>query len=386
MNKNILNNVDFSQFEDNFGNVIKQFKVIRYEKYSNGEWKEEKKIDSGRSYFIIDEQLYSRCDDSLLPMNMDFDSKTCGACYQIAEEIIDTRKITNNEILFTCNGVSSLSLHKQSYSDNTCFYSLQDCQGHYKLAYGSRNINDLINRLDKEIEAHKKSVKDSFINDCKELQETYRKTIEFKQDIINKLKSIFKECSTMKNIKSAIKTTILTGVITILSLMPNTTVQAEIIQPTNNTLRVINTYTESNDRYHIDKGDTITEYENSYTCTNKTINKYELYFPELGDWSINLNSQQEIKDVIKDSASHRHDLNDSINTIKDVKVINTYTKNDGSIVTEYNDYSWSLINTHTNKFIFMPAITSDYEMSFKSESDLKDCIDNYINVRCSNNC
>ena len=190
----------------------------------------------------------------------------------------------------------------------------------------------------------------------------------------------------MKTILNTIKTLLITGAITIFTSMP-VMAQDTNIQSTNDTLKVVNTYTESNDKYYIENNDIITEYENgTYTCTNEFTNKYELYFPELGDWSIKLNSQQEIKDTINDYESHRIDLNDSVNTVKDVKVINTYVKNDGSIVNEYNDYSWSLVNTNTNKFIFMPAITSDYEINFKSENDLKDCIENYIINRSSNNC
>lgn len=201
----------------------------------------------------------------------------------------------------------------------------------------------------------------------------------------NKTDSNMKGVNNMKTIRGLIKSAVMVGVVTIMTVIPTMASEQPNNQPMNK--KIVNIITESNNDFYVEKGDTITEHEDgTYTCINETINKYELYFPELGDWSINLNSQQEIKDVIEDSASHRQDLNDSINTVKDVKVINTYTKNDGSIVAEYNDYSWSLVNTNTNKFIFMPAITSDYEMNFKSESDLKDCIKNYISVRSNNNC
>jgi hypothetical protein len=189
-----------------------------------------------------------------------------------------------------------------------------------------------------------------------------------------------KGSNNMRTIRGLIKSAVITGVITIMTCIPT----FADTQPVSQELRVIATYTESNDKYYIESGDIIQEYEDStYTCVNESKKEYDLYFSQLGDWSINLNSQQEIKDVIEDYTSHKLDLSDSVNTVKDVQVVNTYTKDDGSIVTEYNDYSWSLVNNSTNKFIFMPAITSDYEMSFKSEKDLKDCIETYVSVRKS---
>ncbi len=95
-----LENINFSKFEDEFGNLKEEFDVIVYTKLSNGEWVEDKKTTSGRSYYIEDNRLYYRSGDTLLPLNMDFNSKTCGACYQIGDVIQDKRKITNNEILF----------------------------------------------------------------------------------------------------------------------------------------------------------------------------------------------------------------------------------------------------------------------------------------------
>ena len=144
MDKQILKNINFKQFNDEFGNIKQQFEVIRYDKRSNGEWIEEERRNSGSSYYIIDGQLYCKCDNSLLPMNMNFKSETCGACFQIGKEVINNHKIINNEILFTCKNELTekcLSLHKQSYSNDTSFYSLQDANKNWKVNYASSDIN-----------------------------------------------------------------------------------------------------------------------------------------------------------------------------------------------------------------------------------------------------
>jgi hypothetical protein len=190
MNKyevNSLKNVDFSQFQDEFGNLIKKFEVVVYFKNSDGEWVEDRRFESGRSYYIVDGQLYNKCCKSLLPLNMDFDSETCGACYQIVEEVKETKKITNNEVLFTCKGIKTLSLHKQSYSDNTCFYSLQDWRGNFKLSYGSKNLQDILNQIIAEKQIHEKS----YLEDNNgQVLEIYNKYMKMYDELINSLNKV----------------------------------------------------------------------------------------------------------------------------------------------------------------------------------------------------
>lgn len=185
----------------------------------------------------------------------------------------------------------------------------------------------------------------------------------------------------MKTLRSIIKSAIITGAIAIITCIPTFAAEQSTMDKAQE-LKVIATYTESNDKYYVEPNGVITEYaDGTYSCVNESKNEYDLYFPQLGDWSINLNSQQEIDNCIEDYTSHKIDISDTVNTVKDVKVINTYVKSNGSIISEYNDYSWSIVNYNTNEFIFMPAITTDYDIQFKSESDMKDCINNYISAR-----
>lgn len=146
-----MRNVNFNLFEDEFGNIIREFGVIKYEKRSDNTWVEVQRYESGRSHYVIEDQLYYRSDDILIKLNMDFNNPTCGACYVIGEEIKNKKKITGNHKLFTVYYPSNrLSLHKQTYSDGTCFYSLLDRNDRSKVNYGSRNLDDLITQLKHE--------------------------------------------------------------------------------------------------------------------------------------------------------------------------------------------------------------------------------------------
>lgn len=146
-----MTNVNFNHFEDEFGNIKQEFEVIKYEKYANGEWVEVERRESGRTYYNVDGKLLNRIDNSSITLNTDFNSETCGACYVIGEEIKNKKKITGNHQLFTAYYPSDkLSLHKQTYSDGTCFYSLKDRKDRSKVNYGSRDLDDLITQLKHE--------------------------------------------------------------------------------------------------------------------------------------------------------------------------------------------------------------------------------------------
>ena len=143
-----MNDIENMVF-DELGNLKEEFEIIQYEKYADGKWHENRRFSSGRSYFVFDDKIYYRCDGSLIELNMDFDSETCGACYKVAGVIEGRKKITGNEVLFkeSTNNGYSLSLHKQSYSDGTCFYSLKDKLGRWSVNHGSNNINDLLEQM-----------------------------------------------------------------------------------------------------------------------------------------------------------------------------------------------------------------------------------------------
>lgn len=131
---------------DEFGNRKNAHEIARYYKRSDGIWHEQERYSTlGGSTYVIDDKIYFKCNDSLIPMNMDFDSKTCGACEQIIKEIPITHKITGNEILLKFKHYTEeYSLCKQCYSDVEPFYTLKDSRGQFRVNHGNHNINELI--------------------------------------------------------------------------------------------------------------------------------------------------------------------------------------------------------------------------------------------------
>lgn len=135
--------------------------------------------------------------------------------------------------------------------------------------------------------------------------------------------------------------------------------------------QIINTHTNY-------KGDIVKEYnDGTTTVINTNANVFDLYISELGDYNITCSSQQELNNLILEYKSHINDPKDLVNTIKKVEVTNTYIKYDSSIVTIYNNNSWSLINYNINTFIFTPAELTDYEINCQSEIELKNLIKTY---------
>lgn len=189
-NKNI-NNVNFNQFYDELGNLKDEqnFEVIVYYKNTNNEWIENERRESCANYFIVDNKLYYRGNKALLSMNMDFDSVDCGACYQIGKFFENNHKIIGNQILFVCKSELGgiLKLHKQLYSDETCFYTLEDGRGDWNVNYGSNNLQDLIKQMQLEINIEQeKSQKDCIKNNPK-IKVMYDELKRWKQEVINNL-------------------------------------------------------------------------------------------------------------------------------------------------------------------------------------------------------
>ncbi len=101
------------------------------------------------------------------------------------------KTITNNEILFTCKldlpGGGSLSLHKQSYSDGTCFYTLQDRFGFYKIEYASRYISDLIKQVTREIEIGARATKKPYNKSNAAVQEIHNAVQAWMKEVLRNL-------------------------------------------------------------------------------------------------------------------------------------------------------------------------------------------------------
>ena len=110
---------------DEYGNRHSIPIVEYYEKNSRGEWVKSREAEEKHNNFVIGGQLYQWYvgDDCLMPLNMDFDSKSCGACYKVVGEVTEFKRVTGNTILYACP-ILQMRLERQSYSDGTCFYSL----------------------------------------------------------------------------------------------------------------------------------------------------------------------------------------------------------------------------------------------------------------------
>lgn len=157
-----VKHVNFNQLEDQFGNLIQEIEIVKYDKRSDGTWVEEQRYKGGKSYCVIEGQIYYRANNSLIKMNMDFDSKNCGVCYAMGSKLEIKKKITGNYKLLTVSYPRGLiTLKKQTYSNDTCFYSLQDSAGNSKVNHGSSDIIDLLNQLIHENNVYSENITDT---------------------------------------------------------------------------------------------------------------------------------------------------------------------------------------------------------------------------------
>ena len=152
MRDGYLNYSEFrNQFFDKFGNRKNNYIIEKYCKSTNGWILEETIKTYNGCYYVVNNKCYFECNNSLIPLNMDFESKDCGAVYKIVgKDITKYRKIIGNEYLCT-NEYLGLKLHRQDYSDGTCFYTLQDKFGEFRVNHGNKNLEELINVLEKTL-------------------------------------------------------------------------------------------------------------------------------------------------------------------------------------------------------------------------------------------
>lgn len=166
------------EFYDDFGNKINNYIVEKYYKNSNDDWILEETIKTNAgNYFVVDGKFYFETNGSLIPLNMDFKSESCGACYKIVGiDITEYKRIIGNEYLCR-NKYLGLKLHKQSYSDGTCFYALEDNNGRFRVNYANSDLSELIKVLERRIEINKR-YEDICLPSMKEEIEQIRKLIE----------------------------------------------------------------------------------------------------------------------------------------------------------------------------------------------------------------
>lgn len=146
-------------FYDEFGNRTNNYIVEKYYKNGNNDWILEETIKTNAgSYFVVDGKPYFECNGSLIPLNADFESESCGACYKvIGKDITNYKRIIGNEYLCK-NEHLELRLRRQDYSDGTCFYTLENNRGGFRVGYANSDLSELIRVLERRIKNDRKYV------------------------------------------------------------------------------------------------------------------------------------------------------------------------------------------------------------------------------------
>lgn len=185
MENNYLNFNEYKRnFYDKFGNCINNYWIEKYYKNSNNEWiLEETYTTNVGAYYVVNDKIYLECNNSLIPLNMDFNSKDCYACYKIkGEDTTEYINIISNEYLCK-NEYLNLRLHKQNYSDGTSFYSLEDNRGEFRVNYGDKDLKQLILVLQSKIKINKEYI---------EILPTVKEEIKQTEKLIKDIKKFIK--------------------------------------------------------------------------------------------------------------------------------------------------------------------------------------------------
>ena len=171
-------------FYDEFGNRTNNYIIEKYYKNGNNKWILEETIKTNAgSYFVVDGQPYFECNGSLLPLNADFESESCGACYKvIGKDTTEYKRIIGNEYLCE-NEHLGLRLHRQDYSDGTCFYTLEDNRGQWRADYGNHDLSELVKVLERGIE----------------IDEQYVDILPFKTENIEQTKQLIEDIKSYMN-------------------------------------------------------------------------------------------------------------------------------------------------------------------------------------------
>lgn len=102
--------------------------------------------------------------------------------------------ITNDEILFTCelklDRISRLSLWKQSYSDGTCFYTLQDENKNWKVEYGSRDLKELIAQLEHELKVEEEYKSHELMEKYPFMIHVYNEVKKWRENILSNVQAL----------------------------------------------------------------------------------------------------------------------------------------------------------------------------------------------------
>ena len=123
------------------------------------------------------------------------------------------------------------------------------------------------------------------------------------------------------------------------------------------------------------KGNITTYQDGSFSYIDNTNSVYEYTVKELGDWNYNC---KDVKDLNKLIASYNLCKDNRI-IVDKLEVVSVEHKGN-KVITNYNDKSYSVVDSSNCVYEFYPAITEDWTINFDNESDMNKCIQCYSDI------
>ena len=178
---------------DKFGNRYNKVIVEEYQRNCAREWVKETALSSSENYYLLDGVLYWRAGDGLMPCETDFNNEQLNVCWRVVEIITDFKRITGNTILFENK---YRRLHRQDYSDGTCFYTLHQWlerpHPHYERDFrvdeGADNLQELIDYMNGQLEFDYEHLKQSYVQNNLIIKKRVEQTIAEEQELVEFMK------------------------------------------------------------------------------------------------------------------------------------------------------------------------------------------------------
>lgn len=188
----------YNKLFDKFGNRYNKVIVEEYQRNSAREWVKVTHYNSSESYCLLDGKLYWRSGDGLMPCETDFNNESLNVYWKVVEIVTDFKRITGNTILFENK---YRRLHRQDYSDGTCFYSLYEWLEHpyphhardFRVDEGADNLQELIDYMNGQLEFDYAHLKKSYVQNNPIIKERVEQTIAEEQELIEFMKQYTKQ-------------------------------------------------------------------------------------------------------------------------------------------------------------------------------------------------
>lgn len=120
--------------------------------------------------------------------------------------------------------------------------------------------------------------------------------------------------------------------------------------------------------------------DDSTILINKEQNKYYFYPAILGDWNYTFKNIGQLNMGVETYL----EITPQLKRGQAILETNSYYQEDGDLVVEYNDGSWSVINEDTNKYIFGPANMGDWDLQLKNKEEFRNVVDTYKELAVHN--